>query len=35
MRVEFEARRDLIVGLLQAIPGFEITPPKGAFYGFS
>lgn len=34
MRVEFEARRDLIVGLLAAIPGVKIQPPKGAFYAF-
>jgi aspartate aminotransferase len=34
MRAEFEARRDLIVGLLTAIPGVNIDPPKGAFYAF-
>jgi aspartate aminotransferase len=34
MRVEFEFRRDLIVGLLSEIPGFKIAPPKGAFYAF-
>ena len=34
MRAEFEARRDLIVGLLGAIPGVKIDPPKGAFYAF-
>ena len=34
MRVEFEARRDLIVRLLSEIPGVMITPPKGAFYAF-
>ena len=34
MRAEFEARRDLIVGLLRAIPGVEINEPKGAFYAF-
>ncbi len=34
MRVAFERRRDLIVGLLQEIPGFEINMPSGAFYAF-
>lgn len=34
MRAEFETRRDLIVGLLSAIPGVEIRAPKGAFYAF-
>ena len=34
MRVEFEARRDLIVRLLTDIPGVSILPPKGAFYAF-
>ncbi|MEI7984024.1 MAG: pyridoxal phosphate-dependent aminotransferase [Armatimonadota bacterium] len=34
MRVEFEFRRDLIVKLLSDIPGFKISPPKGAFYAF-
>ncbi len=34
MRAEFEVRRDLIVGLLSAIPGVKIDPPKGAFYAF-
>jgi aspartate aminotransferase len=32
MRVEFEARRDLIHGLLTAIPGVKMPKPKGAFY---
>ena len=32
MRAEFEARRDLIVGLLREIPGVQIDAPKGAFY---
>jgi aspartate aminotransferase len=32
MRAEFEARRNLIVDLLTAIPGVELTRPKGAFY---
>ena len=34
MRVEFEARRDLIVGLLSEIPGVKIQAPLGAFYAF-
>jgi len=32
MRAEFEARRDLIHGLLTAIPGVKMQKPKGAFY---
>ena len=32
MRAEFEGRRDLIVSLLQAIPGVKLVPPQGAFY---
>ena len=34
MRVAFERRRDLIVGLLQEIPGIELNMPDGAFYAF-
>lgn len=34
MRLEFQTRRDLIVGLLKAIPGLEVPVPKGAFYVF-
>ena len=34
MRAEFEARRDLIHGLLTAIPGIKMPSPKGAFYAF-
>ncbi|MGV3614539.1 MAG: pyridoxal phosphate-dependent aminotransferase [Fimbriimonas sp.] len=34
MRAEFEARRDLIVGLLRGIPGVKVSEPKGAFYAF-
>ena len=34
MRAEFEARRDLIHGLLTAIPGVKMPKPKGAFYAF-
>jgi aspartate aminotransferase len=32
MRKEFEGRRDLIVSLLQQIPGVELKAPQGAFY---
>lgn len=35
MRQEFEARRDIIVKLLTAIPNVKIDPPKGAFYAFA
>lgn len=34
MRVEFEARRDLVVKLLRQIPGLVVPEPKGAFYSF-
>ncbi|MFZ4507649.1 MAG: pyridoxal phosphate-dependent aminotransferase [Fimbriimonas sp.] len=34
MRSEFEARRDLISGLLNAIPGVQMPLPLGAFYAF-
>jgi len=34
MRQAFQRRRDLIVGLLQQIPGLEIEMPDGAFYAF-
>lgn len=34
MRVEFEARRNLILGLLREIPGLKVPEPKGAFYAF-
>ena len=34
MRTEFLARRDLIVGLLRAIPGLQTPEPRGAFYAF-
>lgn len=33
-RCAFQARRDLVVGLLNAIPGFECRTPDGAFYVF-
>jgi aspartate aminotransferase len=34
MRAEFEARRDLVIGLLRNIPGIKVREPKGAFYAF-
>ena len=34
MRVAFQRRRDLIVGLLQEISGIELNMPDGAFYAF-
>lgn len=34
MRAAFERRRDLIFGLMQEIPGFELNKPEGAFYVF-
>ncbi len=34
MRVAFERRKNLIVGLLKEIPGFEVNNPMGAFYIF-
>ena len=34
MRKAFEKRRDLIVSLLQEIPGLEVNKPEGAFYVF-
>lgn len=33
-RYAFQARRDLVVGLLNAIPGLECRTPDGAFYVF-
>ncbi len=33
-RKEYDARRKLIVSLLNKIPGFHCAPPKGAFYAF-
>lgn len=32
MRAEFQERRDLIIGLLKAIPRVEVAVPNGAFY---
>jgi len=34
MRTEFQARRDLVLGLLRGIPGIKVREPKGAFYVF-
>jgi aspartate aminotransferase len=33
-RAAFKARRDMVVGLLNAIPGLECNTPDGAFYVF-
>jgi aspartate aminotransferase len=33
-KMEYKARRDLIVKRLNAIDGFTCTPPKGTFYAF-
>ena len=34
MRAEFHARRDLIVRLINSVPGLAVEPPAGAFYAF-
>ena len=34
MRTAFLRRRDLVIGLLEQIPGFRVNHPKGAFYMF-
>src|SRR5437868_15153113 len=34
MRREFEARRDLVVAKLSAMPGVKCRKPEGAFYAF-
>jgi aspartate aminotransferase len=34
MTREFRVRRDLVVRLLNRIPGVEVIPPAGAFYAF-
>lgn len=34
MREAYRRRRDLLVALLQEIPGVGVAPPKGAFYVF-
>jgi aspartate aminotransferase len=34
MRAEFEARRDIVCGLLRQTPGVKFAVPDGAFYAF-
>lgn len=34
MIAEYQARRDLVIGGLNAIPGVRCPPPSGAFYAF-
>ncbi len=34
MAEAYARRRDLVVGLLKAIPGFRVNVPQGAFYAF-
>lgn len=34
MRDAYRRRRDLLIELLQAVPGVRVAPPKGAFYAF-
>lgn len=34
MRDEFKRRRDIVIGLLEKIPGFKVNRPEGAFYSF-
>ena len=34
MAQAYQRRRDLVVGLLKAIPGFKVNVPEGAFYAF-
>ena len=34
MTEAFQKRRDLVLGLLQEIPGFQVNHPEGAFYVF-
>lgn len=34
MKEAYQRRRDLVVGLLQAVPGFKVRVPEGAFYAF-
>lgn len=34
MIAEYQARRDLLIPALNAIPGFSCRPPAGAFYAF-
>jgi aspartate aminotransferase len=34
MRIEYEARRELVLKLMADVPGVSIRPPEGAFYAF-
>ncbi|REA60454.1 aspartate aminotransferase [Dyadobacter luteus] len=34
MATAYKRRRDLVIGLLQEIPGFKVRIPEGAFYAF-
>jgi aspartate aminotransferase len=34
MKVAYDRRRKLVVGLLREIPGFKVNMPDGAFYAF-
>ena len=34
MVAEYQARRDLLVPRLNALPGVRCAPPRGAFYAF-
>lgn len=34
MKMAYQRRRDLVVGLLKDVPGFKVNVPEGAFYAF-
>jgi aspartate aminotransferase len=34
MRIEYQARRELVCQLLSDVPGVSLVPPEGAFYAF-
>ena len=34
MKIAYERRRNLVVGLLKAVPHFKVNTPTGAFYAF-
>lgn len=34
MKMAYQRRRDLVVGLLKDVPGFKVNIPEGAFYAF-
>lgn len=34
MKMAYQRRRDLVVGLLKEVPGFKVNVPEGAFYAF-